>query len=150
MLSVRNGKSFYRGKATHADVLDYLANLTHGEDSFARSLLLRALPFDDFFGPGDTVKLVGHMAMKGQPTDIVQIAGPALKASLYVRSTDHLVLGADAQSIGSDKQELYHEQCSLSYTRLANASKGTFQLTPPLGAKVKVLPKAALHLAASR
>ena len=144
VLSVACRKGFYRGSANKADVLDYLVALTGGADTFARQLLYRQRPFSDFFAPDETVRIGGIITLGGSPATILQMNGKHIRGTLMVRKSDHLVISAQATSLSGVGTRLYDESRTYSYSPLK--SESVFVLRPRKGAKVRVLPKGAIHI----
>ncbi len=142
-LTVACPKGFFQGAATHADTLDYLAMLTGGADTMARQLLLRQHPFEDFFTPDSTVRLTGVEGSGPDRADIVQISNRMIRASLFVRRRDHLVLSAEADTLSPSGKVVYRASRSYVYKPLTNPGS-VFHLSHRRGAKVKPLPKSAI------
>jgi len=149
VLTVAADGSFYRGKATRADTLDYLAALTNGTDPMARDLLIKAAPFRDFFQPGADVRVVGKIKMADQPVTILSVKGTNLKSSLYVRNSDHLVVGIDSDNLDASGNTVMHEHATFSYTPL-EAGTTSFTLKRQPGQTVRKLPKSAIKLPAAK
>jgi hypothetical protein len=145
-LWVSVGNSFYEGKASHADALNYLAYLTKGEETLARAFLLQVNPFDEFFDPDSTVRIVGPMSVEGTPSTILQIEGRATKSSLIIKDGNNMVEEVWTDTIDSHRKVLSHDEASFHYLPLPSDSPSLFQLPKPPHAKLKPLPKNAIHL----
>jgi|GEM_PF-4436498 len=145
VLTVEANGSFYRGKASRADSLDYLSALTNGTDPLARELILRATPFLDFFQPGAKVRIAGKMRVAGQDVSILQVDGAGLRSSIYVRQSDNLVAGVDSDNLDQSGKVALHEHTSFRYSPL---DEGTisFALKPRSGEAIQKLPKSALKM----
>jgi hypothetical protein len=145
-LTLSVGNSFYKGKASNADTLNYLAALTNGEETWSQAFLLRTNPLDDFFAPNSTVRVVGPITVQGVPSTILEIKGPVTRSSLIVRNADHLVLNASTDTLGPKGRVLQHEEATFKYLPLPQNITGLFQIKMPAHAQRKQLPRSAIHL----
>jgi hypothetical protein len=145
-LSLAIGNSYYKGKASHSDTLNYLASLTNGEEMWSRSFLLRTNPLDDYFEPNGVVRIVGPISVQGVPSTILEIKGPITRSSLIVKNSSYLVENASTDTLGQRDKVLHHEEASFKYLPLPNPSPEFFQIPKPPHSKTKSLPKSAIHI----
>jgi hypothetical protein len=146
-LMVRVGKNFYRGKANHADVLDYLAQLTNGEESFSRSFLVHSNPLEDFFAPNATVRL-GTMTVKGIPSTILEIEGPGSRSSIVVKDASDLPESVSTDTLDGSGKVILRDMAEYRYLPLP-ARASLFELEPANHVQPKRLPKNALRYSKS-
>jgi hypothetical protein len=145
ILTVKGKSGFYRGAANRSDVLDYLAALTGGADTFARQLLFRQKPFSDFFSADETARVVGSEVLKnGTPTYILSVSGKAIRGSINIRKKDLLVVAADAVTLAPSGADAYHAQRTYAY--LPFPGETVFRLRGKPNGKIKPLPKSAIKI----
>lgn len=138
-LTLSAGKSFYRGRASRADILDYLAYLVKGPDPLARTLLLRETPFEDYFSAQYSVRLAGSMNIQGSDVNILQIAGKGTHASLFIREKDRLVAGVESDALDAGGHAAEHEHCRFYYKN-ASFPASFFRIPQAPGSRLRPLP----------
>jgi hypothetical protein len=146
-LTILVNHKLFRGKASRADTLDYLALLTNGEDSLTRSILLRSNLVDAFMASNATVRISGKMSVRGVPATVLEVNGPGGRSSLVIRNSDHLIASADTDSFTPNGKAAFHDECLYDYYPF-QPTRSLFTLTA--STKPTPLPKSAIKISTDR
>jgi hypothetical protein len=138
----KNGTYAY-GPCRQSDVIDLVGQLGGRVDAFTRNLILRRVPYRNYFESGDSVTVTGSVTVAGVRCSILRSISPGRRTSVLVRSDTHLPMTITNESLDRKGKTIEITTRNYSFTR---PTASDLQMAIPAGARRISLPAPQLSL----
>lgn len=132
--------TYYRGQCLQSDVIDIVGQLGGRVSPYVRNLLLRRVPFKNYFTSKDKFTLAGSVAIRGVKCQILRAENPGRRTSILVRMDNHLPLSITTDQLDGRGNTLGSSTQDYAFSATAPA-QNALTLNVPTGKTPKALPQ---------
>lgn len=144
-LIVKRGSKFSQGPVRQAEIIDIVSKLGGRVEPFTRNLLLKRVPFKEFFGSGDKIKTAGSLSAGGTYCVLLRADGPRRRTTLLIRRDVNLPQSVTTELLDATGATLSTNTREYSYQRINKPQPaGEFAFPIPRGVRPGPLPKPSL------
>lgn len=125
----------YTGRSSLLELLSALSSAGRPIEPFLRLMLVRRNPMRELLGPGMKARVVGSILRGGIPCDILEIAGPGVRLSAWIRRDNGLIAALSTENRDQAGNLVSENEKEFSYSALAPAERFSLSTTgaKPLG-----------------
>ena len=137
--------TYYSGRAGQGEVIDIVGQLGARVSPFTRNLLLKRVPFKNYFAFGDRIGLVGSVTIDGVKCSILRGTNPRRRTSILVRADNHLPKSVTTEQLDGRGGVLGTSNLEFTFSQMnGTLTPSALALPIPSGKRPKALPKAKL------
>ena len=143
VLTMRNLSTgaFYSGKAIRVILSEYITKVGGEVDPLIRRLIAHRGPYQDLFPSHSIVKLVGSFGSGAHLCDVIDVTSSALKVSIFVRRTDHLIESMESVTVDQRGKTQSLGNRRFTYTGIGSEPSSVQYHLDSGSSKVQPLPK---------